>query len=76
MSVQLILVCAFIATFGVALFLASKEGSKAARLEALKAELKKQAEEQQRAQQITDHVYSLSADDTRKRLHEIANQQR
>lgn len=59
----------------VALFLASKNGSKSAQLEALKAELRKQAEEQARAQRIIDNVNSLSADDARRRLHEIANKQ-
>lgn len=60
---------------GVALLLASKNGSKAAQLEALKAELKKQAEEQKRAQKITDRVNALSADDARRRLHDLANKQ-
>ena len=59
---------------GIALWLASKNGSKSAQLEALKAELKKRAEEQRRAQQITDRVYTLSMDDIRRRLHEVANQ--
>ena len=62
--------------FGVALWLASKNGSKAAQLEALKQEIKKQAEEQRRAQQIADGVYSLSADECRRRLHQVANEQR
>ena len=61
---------------GVSLWLASKNGSKAAQLEALKAELRKQAEEQRRAQRITDNVYSLPADDARRRLHDVANKQR
>lgn len=61
---------------GVALWLASKNGSKAAQLEALKMELKKQAEEQQRAQKITQGVYAMSAADVRKRLHNVANKQR
>ena len=62
--------------FGVAIMLASKNGSKAAQLEALKAELKKQAEEQARAQKITDNVNSLGDDDVRKRLQDISNKQR
>ena len=61
---------------GVALWLASKNGSKYAQLEALKSELKKQAEEQKRAQKITSYVYALSAADARKRLHNVANHQR
>lgn len=58
------------------IFLASKNGSKSAQLEALKAELKKHAKEQKRAQQITDTVCSLPADDARRRLHDVANKQR
>lgn len=61
---------------GVALWLASKNGSKSAQLEALKAEIRKNAEEQRRAQEIKDRVYSLSADDARRRLHDVANKQR
>lgn len=70
---QVALIFGFACAFVAALFLASKNGSKAAQLESLKAELKKQAEEQKRAKQVTDTVYSLSADDARKRLHEVAN---
>ena len=61
---------------GVALWLASKNGSKSAQLEALKAEIRKNAEVQRRAQEIKDRVYSLSADDARRRLHDVANKQR
>lgn len=60
----------------VCLWLASKNGSKAAQLDALKAEIKKNAEEQKRATEITDNVYAMSANDARRRLHEVANQQR
>ena len=61
---------------GIALWLAAKNGSKAAQLEALKTELKKKAEEQQRAQKMTDNVYAFSGDDARRRLHEIATRHR
>ena len=61
---------------GISLWLASKNGSKAAQLEALKAEIRKQAEEQERAKKITDTVYARSADDARRRLHDVANKQR
>ena len=61
---------------GVALWLASKNGSKSAQLEALKAEIRKNAEEHRRAQEIKDRVYSLSPDDARRRLHDVANKQR
>lgn len=60
----------------VCLWLASKNGSKAAQLEALKAEIKKNAEEQKRAQKITDTVYAMSADDARRRLCEFQSKQR
>ena len=60
---------------GVALWLACQNGSKSAQLEALKAELKKQAREQERAQQITNYVYALSGDDVRRRLHNVAHRQ-
>lgn len=73
MLVQGALICGFACVLGVALLLASKNGSKAAQLEALKAELKKQAEEQRRAKQVNDSVNALSNDDARKRLHEVAN---
>ena len=56
-----------------ALWLAGKNGSKAAQLEALKAELKKQAEEQARAHRITEKVFSLTEEQAREKLHSIAN---
>lgn len=72
----------FLCVFGlgslltVIIFLSSKNGSKAAQLEALKAEIKKQAEEQARAERITNNVGSLSPDDARRRLHDVASKQR
>ncbi|MBP5404109.1 MAG: hypothetical protein J6Y17_03355 [Elusimicrobiaceae bacterium] len=57
----------------VVVLLASKNGSKAARLEALKTELKKQEKEQMHAKQIRDKVYHLSTDDAKRRLHQIAS---
>ncbi len=59
----------------VCLWLASKNGSKAAQLEALKAEIKKQMEEQARANKITDSVRNMDEHTVRNRLHEIANKQ-
>ena len=69
----------FLCVFGlgslltVIIFLSSKNGSKAAQLEALKAELKKQAEEQARSNRITDRVSTLSNEEARRKLNEIAN---
>ena len=62
--------------FAMALVLASRGGSKQAQLENLKAELKKQAEEQARAQRIIDNVTYMSADDARRRLCELQSKQR
>lgn len=76
MQVQIILICGFAVVFGMALLLARKCGSKAATLAALKAELKKQAQEQENARKIMDRVWHLSADDARRRLHDVANKQR
>ena len=58
----------FGSVFGVAILLASKEGSKAAQLENLKAELKKLAEEQRRANETIDRVRNMSDDAVRDRL--------
>ncbi|MBO7735882.1 MAG: hypothetical protein J6S67_25155 [Methanobrevibacter sp.] len=67
---------AFGSLLSAIVLLASKNGSKAAQLENLKAELRKNAEEQARAQKITDNVYSMSDDDARKRLCELQSKQR
>lgn len=75
MQVQAIFVCGFLLVLGVALYLARKEGSKAAQLEALKAELRKQAREQERAKEINNSVASMDEHAVRQRLHEIANKQ-
>ncbi len=61
---------------GVALWLASKNGSKSAQLEALKAEIRKNAEEQARASKIMDCVSGMDEHTVRQRLHQVANEQR
>ena len=76
MTVYLLITLAFMGLIAALMLCASKHGSKAAQLEALKAELKKQAREQERAKKIKDTVYSLSIDDARRRLHDVANKQR
>lgn len=50
-------------------YFARQEGRKAERLEALKREAKERAREQR----INNFAYSLTADDARRRLHEVAN---
>lgn len=62
--------------FVLVVWLARREGKKSAKLEALKAEAKRNAEEQKREQKIYDNVYALSDDDARRRLHEVSNKQR
>ena len=59
--------------FTLVVTLASKNGSKAAQLEALKAELRKQAEEQARANKVIDSVRAMPSDDVRKRLQDISS---
>lgn len=62
--------------FGLTVWLARKEGSKEAQLQAALAQQRKDKEEQERAKKIMDAVSSMSADDARRRLHDVANKQR
>lgn len=73
---QVILIGGFLSLLGLVVLLASKGGSKSAQLEALKAELKKQAEERAYAEKIKNSVSNLSDNDVRKRLREIASDKR
>lgn len=73
MAWQLLAILGGGSLLGIALWLASKNGSKAAQLEALKAELKKQAEEQTRANKIMDNVRNMPNNDVRKRLQDISS---
>lgn len=61
--------------FSVAIYLASKNGSKAAQLAALKAELRKLAEEEARAKRINQSVANFSDSDISNKLRQIANEQ-
>ena len=76
MEQYLLMMAVFCAVFAAALVLASKHASKEAQLQNLKAELKKQAEEQERAKRIIDNVSYMSADDARRRLCELQSKQR
>lgn len=51
-----------------ALYLASKCGSKSAKLDALKEEIKQKAREQERANAINKRADDMPIDDVRKRL--------
>lgn len=72
MGTQLALTVGFGCLLGLVVLLSSKHASKAAQLESLKAELKKRAEEQERAKQLIDRAYHLPAADVRKRLQDIS----
>lgn len=73
MWIYLIVILAFGSLLSVAIVMASKNGSKAAQLEALKAEIRKLAEEEARAKRINNFANGLSGDDAREKLHQIAN---
>ena len=64
--------CLFLLTIQIA----RKEGSKAAKLEALKAEIKRQAEEQRRYNALLDNVRNMSNDIVRNRLSDLSNDKR
>ena len=61
--------------FVLVVWLARREGKKSAKLEALKAEAKRNAEEQRKAQEIVNSVASMSTDNARRLLHDVANKQ-
>lgn len=67
---------AFGALLSLVVVLSSKHASKEAQLQNLKAELKKQAEEQDRAKRIIDKVSYMSAADARRKLCELQAKQR
>lgn len=73
MWTHVILIGGFLSLLGLVVLLASKSGSKAAQLENLKTEIKKQAEAQARAQRILNHVANIPADDVRKRLQDVSS---
>lgn len=69
------LTSAFCFLIGLVVWLARREGKKSAKLKALKAEAKRNAEEQRKAQEVVNSVANLSVDDARRRLHSIATVQ-
>lgn len=68
MTHTIILVIGFFGMLALVAVMASKNGSKAAQLENLKAELRKRAEEQARAQRIADNVRRKSTHGVRSKL--------
>ena len=61
--------------FVLVIWLARREGKKSAKLEALKAEAQRNAEEQRKAQEIANSVANMSTDNARRLLHDVANKQ-
>lgn len=76
MWIYLSAILAFSFVLFLAIIFAKKSGKKEAQLEAIKAELNKIAKEQDKANAINNNVANLSADDARRRLHEVASTQR
>ena len=68
MTAQCLMIVGFAALLGTVVWMSSKNGSKAAQLENLKAELKKRAEEQVRAQRIMDDVHRTDIERVREKL--------
>jgi hypothetical protein len=56
-------------------YLANKAGSKSAQLESIKAEIKRQEKERERAEKIANSIDNMDDTTVRNKLHEIANKQ-
>lgn len=76
MTTQAILSGFLALLIGIVVYLSAKLGKKTAQLEAAKEKEKKEEEEKAHAQKVTDAVYSMSADDARRKLQELSNKQR
>lgn len=61
----------FCLLWAAGLWLASKNGSKQAKLDAVKEELKQRIKEQERANAVSNTVDNMSIDDVRKRLSDL-----
>ena len=70
------IIVAYCFLFGVVIWLARKEGKKSAKLEELRKTVKRQAEEQYRANKSLDSVRNMSDNDVRGRLRTISGKQR
>ena len=71
----LLAIVAFGGLISVVVYLASKNGSKSAQLEALKAEIRKNAEEQRRANEAVDKVRNMSDADIHSRLSNLQSKE-
>ena len=70
------IIVAYCFLFGVVIWLARREGKKSAKLEELRKTVKRQAEEQYRANKSLDNVRNMSDNDVRGRLRTISGKQR
>ena len=70
------IIVAYCFLFWVVIWLARKEGKKSAKLEELRKTVKRQAEEQYRANKSLDSVRNMSDNDVRGRLRTISGKQR
>lgn len=70
------IIVAYCFLFGVVIWLARREGKKSAKLEELRKTVKRQAEEQYRANKSLDSVRNMSDNDVRGRLRTISGKQR
>lgn len=76
MWLYILLIVAYCSLFGTIIFLARREGSKSAKLAALKKEVADRAKEQAKANAIIDSVRNMSNGDVRGRLRTISGKQR
>ena len=76
MWLYILLIVAYCSLFGTIIFLARREGSKSAKLAALKKEVADRAKEQAKANAILDNVRNMSNGDVRGRLCTISGKQR
>ena len=75
MTTQAVLSGFLAVLIGLVAYLANRLGKKSAQLEAAKEEKKKEAEEKAYAETVMENVAAMSADDARRKLHDIANKQ-
>lgn len=71
MWLYILLIVAYCSLFGTIIFLARREGSKSAKLAALKKEVADRAKEQAKANEIIDSVRNFDEHTVRDRLHNI-----
>jgi len=75
MTTQAVLSGFLAVLIGLVAYLANRLGKKSAQLDAAKEEKKKEAEEKAYAETVMENVAAMSADDARRKLHDIANKQ-